>query len=774
MSSNACDTFLAKWAEFNENTDMDPTDIVWSEFWRSPTYGLARVGKFGPATTAQQLASNINRFFAEDQYGEELTAEETDFIWNLYQRVNAPVPDDLYITCNLLNHIVNTPTDQLNSIDWSIFDGEGSVSNSDDESGDYAPVATATFPPSTFPAPNTFGGVPPSQQVLQPFPNAQSSLTAPASNFNPRAFNPLMPGLGVTTPMQPQVPGGLLQGGPAQAVNFGGFLQPTATAATSNQPSHDLPYVTTVVKGLKTSDKSRLLMINIDDDGAGNKIQIGIFITAGEVPATVINTTFGTDDYSFKDKDQKSQIHEQNKKTIAAHEGLMPSNLSNGVDEKGVCAQLIRGFSAVSAGTRDQDCKPDSNRPRSVKRDGAAAGPSAFGIATGFPTQPGLGQIPMGQTQFPAQPTSGGFGSQPTSGGFGTPPTSGGFAGGAILEVAPPGTRTIQVPDFDKPGTFREAYQIPGGPHPIAVGKKVGKNPGTWYWFQLPSGVVVKSEQRYLGLLDDKSMTKKHGDLQLIRVNEILRMMQGQYGPTFNQVAGAPTGTGAMSGPKSGGRGKAATSGGGLPAGFQPAGTTFQMGAVAVAPAGGFGQVAAPQPMGSVFPAQATAPQAAFGQPAPPAGFQPSTVPAGFGPATTPAVPAVGTMPTLLQNQLAPPPAPTAQGLFGGQAVAQATPAPTIPSQQPAAQQLFAFGAPAQPAVAQVVAPQATADLTRLFQAPPAQFPAAQAPQPAAAAPQQNPATNPLLKAMLQSQQQTAPIPSGLFGQQSGGSLSKP
>lgn len=678
---------MAKWAEFNENTEMDPNDIVWSEFWQSPSFGLARVGKFGPATTAQQLAANINRFFAEEQYDETLTPEETDFIWNLYLRFKTPVPGDILITCNVLNHIVNTPADQLNNINWNLFDG--SLSGSDDESTDedeFVPAQPA-----------------PSQQLLQPFPQQPATpvLSAPATGFSLVGVSSLMPGASLTTPLQapptaaqqftpatvglfqPQapVPGGLLQSGFGQA-----FAAQPASTPLAEVAVHDLPYVTTVIKGLKSSDKSRLLMINIDDDGTGNKMQVGIFITAGEMPTSMINTTFSTDDYSFKDKDQKSQIHEQNKASIAGAKGLIPFNLSNGVEPTGVCAQLIRGFSVVSEGKMDQDCKPDTNKAKSIKRDGAAAiaGPSAFGMATGFPTQPGLGQAVAGQSQF---------GFQPTSGGFATPPTSGGFAA-AAPEVAPPGTRSIQVPDFDKVGVFREAYQIPGGPHPIAVGKKIGVSPGTWYWYQLPSGAIVKSEKKYLGLLDDKSMNKKHGEKQLVRVQEVVRMMQGQYGPNFTQVAGAPASTGAVAA-KSSGRGKGKTktppvsgggggflNAGGLPAGFQP--------------------------MGSVMPVQASpfAPQPSpFGQP--PA---PTSLPPGFQAMGSPDLPATGTTPGVLQQPAATTPLPL----------------------------MAFFGAP-QPVATMTPAPQAVA-----------------------ASPQ---AANPLFAAMIQNQQQAAPIPSGLFGQ---------
>ena len=807
MASNGCDAFMAKWAEFNENTEMDPNDIVWTELWQSPSFGLARLGKFGPAASAQQLAANINRFFAENQYAAELTPEESDFIWNLYLRAATPVPADILITCNVLSHIVNTPVDQLTTINWAMFDGGSGGEDSDDDA-DSNDESNDDFVQPAFPA-TTF---PPSQQLLQPFRQAAPTpaLTAAAVSFNPTGTSSLMPGASFTTPLQspatsaqqapvaalfqpqPAVPGGLLQGA---------FGQPApspfaATQTTAPAAMHDLPYVTTVIKGLKSSDKSRLLLINIDDDGTGNKLQIGVFITAGEMPTSVVNTTFSTEDYSFKDKDQKSQIHEQNKRSIAAASGLIPFNLSNGTDDKGVCAQLIRGFSVVSEGKMDQDCKPDTNRPRSVKRDAgvATAGPTAFGMATGMPTQPGFGQSVAGPSQF---------GSQPTSGGFATTPTFGGFAAVATPEIAPPGTRAVQVPDFDKAGTFREAYQIPGGPHPIAVGKKVGVSPGTWFWYQLPNGAVVKSEKRYLGLLDEKSMTKKHGDKQVIRVNEILRMMQGQYGPTFNQVTGPPTSTGPAP-PKSSGRGKGKgktttpPTSGGLPPGFQPMGSVVQMQATAAPPGGfgqmatqvGFGQAAAPAPagntwlefssgrraelkrnqpdlagaditkilsqewaaqkaavatvqpaagfqsMGSLFPAQAVAsPQMGFQAAAP--------LPAGFGQA----MPVMGSTPGVLQQQLAP---PASQPLFSMATFGAPQPTTLVAQTTPVAQALFGGQA--------VVAQQPPAS-------PMAFFGAAQ-PAPVAFAPpvaQPQPATNPLFAAMMQSQQQTGPLPTGLF-----------
>jgi hypothetical protein len=743
--SNACESFLTKWSEFNENTEMDPTDIVWSEFLRSDNYGLLRVERnYGAANSAQQLAANMNKFFAEDNYPEELTPEEADFVWNLYQRKNIQVPDDILITCNVLNTIVTTPADQVGTINWDMFDAVPSGSEDEDEEdrpfgsdeGDEGFNGRQNQPARTpFPAPSgQFQNV--GFQAAPAFPQIQPAT--PAITFNPGATNPLAPAPSVTTPLaapptavalqQPRTPGGLLNGGGFQA-----GLQPqttTSQVASTPEPAigHDLPYVTTVVKGLKPAGTSRLLLLQVDDDGSGNSLQIAVFITAGAVPATAINTTFSTDDYDFRDKAQKSHIHEQNKRVITAAPGLIPYNLSNGVDDKGVCAQIINGYKLNSVGSTKQNCPEGANRPKAVKMPNQSStgisqptsgGRTVFGQPVDMPTQPGLGQVPAGQVMF---------GAQPPSGGFTTPPTSGGS--GLGLTVAPQGTRAITVPDFDKPGQFREAYQIPGGPHPIAVGKKVGQKPGTWYWYQLPNGSVVKSEQKYLGLLD-KGITTKHGEKQLKRVEEILQAMRGNYGANFNQVNGAPVATGAVP-QKSSGRGKAATSGKGKAApaigGFVSTQSQLPAG---FGPAAGFSQQSTgfqTTPVANVFRVQATA--------IPPVqtGFQPST---GFQAALPPPI---GSTPGLLQAPLpnfqAPPAAfgaqaPQPSGLFGGfqPTLAQRADALATPLQPPAAQQMNQ----GQQATNQQVGGN------------------------------QRPEDNPLF-ALLQNQSQTNTIPTGLFG----------
>lgn len=748
--SNACESFMAKWAEFNENTEMDPTDIVWSEFLRSDNYGLLRIEQnYGAANSAQQLTANINRFFAEDNYNEELTPEEADFVWNLYQRRNVVVPEDILISCNVLNTIVNTPADQVGSIDWAMFDFVGSDSEEDEEDRPFGsdesdegfnpqPARTPFPAPSTlsrpavaqppFPSTNTFPTATSTFPVAGNQPQAigfqTASFPTPAASaigFNPGATNPLAPAQSVTTPLLAppsafqQAPGSLL-GGSLQSQAQANTLQATAEPPTG----HDLPYVTTVIKGLKPSETSRLLMLQVDDDGSGNSLQIAVFITAGVVPTSAVNTTFSTDEYDFRDKAQKSQIHEHNKRVIAAATSLIPYSLSNGVDEKGVCAQVINGYKLESVGSTKQNCPEGANRARAVRmpnqpsttisgitQQPTSAGRGIFGQTIPMPTQPGLGQVPAGQITFGAQPPSGGFVTQntgQTSGGFTTPPTSGDKTG---LTVAPQGTRAITVPDFDKPGQFQEAYQIPGGPHPIAVGKKVGQNPGTWYWYQLPNGSVIKSEQKYLGLLD-KGFTTKHGDKQVRRVEEILAMMRGQYGQNFNQVNTAPVATGIVPqkssgrGKAAGGKGKTAPSVGGfvatqgqLPPGFGPS---------APQQTTGF-QSTTNNP--NVVRAQATAiPPVQTGfqpsgfQSAPSTGFQATAtasnatgqLPAGFQAALPPPI---GTTPGLLQTPLPnfqtiqAPPAPT-PSLFGGfqqQNLVQRADAATTPLQPPQNQQ---------------------------------------------------------------------------------------
>ena len=332
---------------------------------------------------------------------------------------------------------------------------------------------------------------------------------------------------------------------PAQTNVLGGPA-PADVVPVATGP--DLPYVTISIKGLKPSEESRVIAarLNLDD---GSFIQFEMFVTAGNIPSHVTHTKFGGDEKDSADNKQKSSIHARNA-ILLSQSNTMPLKLSDGMTDTGVCAQKLLGFKAEQVIKKDLQCNPDSNRPRSIRRGEqqtlfAPQQTEGFGGQVGFGGGGGIfGNFAGGQ--------------QPSAGG------QGGFGGGLVAptvfapmqQVAedprPPGTQEIKVPKFEKLSEITVGYKVPGGPYPISVGKgPSGK--GTYYWYQLPGGQVVKSEKKYLGLGDSSHWSAKHGSKQDQTVNQIKAMFVNAYGPNYAESREQPVSLyGAVSGKKSG------------------------------------------------------------------------------------------------------------------------------------------------------------------------------------------------------------------------------
>jgi hypothetical protein len=334
---------------------------------------------------------------------------------------------------------------------------------------------------------------------------------------------------------------------------------PTATIAPPPQPQfqqpvqqpvvgEDLPYVTVNVKGLKPSNESKILMCQflLPD---GERITVSLFVTAGNVPSSIVHTQFQSEGRSEADRNQKHLIHMHNAKNLKA-ENEKPNGspmlpvLSNGISETGVCAQKVYGVKGETIEVKlgDFKCDPDSNRARSMVS--AAAAPTSGGFTT-FPA--GAAVQPM-QT-VPAGPP----------GGFTVAPGQKQF-NEEVIGPEPPGTVQHMVLNFDpvtgNKDAWKPAWQIPGGPRPIAVGSG-------WYWFQFPDGRVLKSRNRYVGLGDTTLFNARHGAKQLEKIADIQKYMVKTYGPNFAQVSGPAATTGAAP-PVSSGRRKAGAKAGTL------------------------------------------------------------------------------------------------------------------------------------------------------------------------------------------------------------------
>lgn len=610
---SVCELLLSNLAEHYDAFGIDPLDLNWIDFINNEEYGLLAI--MGSSTTGyppklsgpDEVLRNVNGNFDTAQYEAQIGQQEADFLFALYQRSGADVPDDILITCELLDKIVQTPIDQLANIDYSSFGGEENESESE---GEATPSAGLGGFGGGFAAGGLGGGL--------------GSLGGMGGGL-PAATQP-MPAAGGSSLVSNLLTGGLGGGGlGAMAAQAGAPMQPTTFPATTPafpttqqqqfptaQPMNpavassgkDLPYIVVSVKGIKPSQESRVLAFKLTE-ADGNVIRVSLFLTAGQVPSDFVETKFDSSEFDKSDNEQKSAIHNQNRRRIMA-EQMMPMRLSNGIAEDGVCAQRVQGFELVEKINQTlPDCAPDSNRPKSVRGavfESPKSGPFGTSLAYATPA--------AGGTTFT------GFGGQPvaTGGvGLGALSTMGGIAGPAtVAETEPAGTIQIQVPDFDNiNGPMKIAYKIPGGPTPVAVSKD-------WYWFELPTGEIVKSRKKYLGLGDKEWWSTRHsaGQKELFPA---LRMRMGQlYGPNYKMVSGAATKTSSGPPPKStSGRRKAGATLAPIP-GFTGIG------------GGGFGMGTMGPIGGSQMPAVGTQPPTLQAGAQPPT-FQPAAQPSMFG-----------------------------------------------------------------------------------------------------------------------------------------------
>jgi len=642
---SVCDQLLSNLAENYDAFGVDPAEMGWDDFVRQEEYGILALMSSPTSGYPPKLSSpaevlrNVNSNFDASEYEAQIGEQEAQFLFALYQRSSAVVPEGIPISCELLNKIVQTAPDQIANIDWSSFE-EGNESE-ESEGGEAPSQFTAPSFGGGFGA--TAGGLPPVQPSQNPS-GTFAGLGALLGGLNTGAPTPAFgaqPNFGTpsgqlppATSVAPSIMGGFpaqtgqpapMGGFPAPSGGFGGFPPLTGQGVPSNPAAassgKDLPYITVSVRGLKPSNESRVLAFKLTE-ADGNVVRVSLFITAGQVPTDFVETKFSSDEFDKSDNEQKSVIHNQNRRNVMK-EQVMPMRLSNGLAEDGVCAQRVQGFELVEKINQAlPGCAPDSNRPKSVRVPGAPmetpkSGPFGTNINTAAP---------------PGGVVFSGFGGQPATGvgGFGQLTSGGTTATTMAPEVEPAGTIQIQVPNFDSlDGPMKIGYKIPGGPTPVAVSSD-------WYWYELPNGDIVKSKKKYLGMADKEWWNARHGPNQKEKFPTIRHRMAQMYGATYKDVQGTPTKTSSGPPPKStSGRRKPATT---------------------IAPIPGFGGFT------GGFPAAAPA----FG------GTQ---------------MPAVGTQPPTLQASAQPP-------IFGGN---QPVPQQTFPSfapQQPQGTNLFGQAQP--------------------------------------------------------------------------------
>lgn len=529
MDPAACQSVLAKLKAIYQVPAGQ--ELSWGQLVNSlePNMNTAELFVEGVTVTAGNMGLGV------------LSDAEKAILRGIHGRRFLDIPDAFQITCVSIPAILEQPeSSPPGSDDEASSDEEGS----DEESGEtVAPATTAPapslLPPSTtlpapmgggfvLPPPTLGGGGGGGAFVLPTFGSQVPPLLAPAP-----------------TPA-PTLPAPTLGGG-------GGLVLPGPTQPAPLPDGADLPYVTVWVKGLKPREESRVVVFNLTEPD-GNVIKFHMFVTAGNVPEMFARTFFQNENYDAANNPQMAAIHAQNNKTIKDSGNNTPVNLSDGVRPDGICAQKLQGYVAELKMEKPRECPAGSNnKPKSNRAIQAPAGttlPAGFTLG-GQPSQP----LPL----FGTQPTV----PAPVSGGTAVPsaPTSGPLASRGLpldpvtgqIVPPPPGTQMVKIVNFDKPDGNQangiDAYWIPGGARPIAL-TTTGQS--RWTWYALPTGEIVRSLERTLGLNQGDKMTRsKLGVNQEQKLAQVKAIITAWYGPNYYQpfgVAGAvapgQTGTG--------------------------------------------------------------------------------------------------------------------------------------------------------------------------------------------------------------------------------------
>jgi len=353
-------------------------------------------------------------------------------------------------------------------------------------------------------------------------------------------------------------------------------------------PKVELPYATVVVRGLKPSDKSRVVVFRISDEDLGD-LSFELFLTAGDIPTEIVETVFGPNTHGKEYNPQKSVIHNQNKTSIRDPSSKMiPRGLSNGVEPMGVLAERFKVFVA----------KPNKNAEGELERD--AKGALVYGVQSSgkdIAVEAGKNRVystPIQQQQFQAT----GFQQTGALGGLGgldnlTSMSNEGFEGlmtgvgqgpgGNQLTVLGSGLGGLTIPNGPTQTTtfypataakktsstkktnsvprpidanaipagsvemeildltsgqvsVNRAYQVPGGPRPIAFDAK-GKYP---YWFAAPGPSYMKVDTPFMRAGDKHD--KRVGGTQAKGALAAFQASERKYGPIQPMQAGATSG----------------------------------------------------------------------------------------------------------------------------------------------------------------------------------------------------------------------------------------
>jgi hypothetical protein len=574
----ACRSFLTKWQAAFEDAGFDAEDTTWEDLMGNQTYGVATLvaansgGRINP--TIEVVTAAINAIFRSRDYQEVLDPNEAYFLIALFQRLGVAIPDGVPISCENLSLIASTPVEQLPAVISGLEQGNDSDSDSEGDeassssgspagiialppptggfqpTGTYAPPAAvnpftipsgvgaasrpfATPGGSAFPTPATQPPAPgtfvfPGGTQLPP-PGTMPPSVAPAGQFPPLGQQPTgqlpppsfpAPG-GSLFPPAGQQPAGQLPP-PSFAAPGSSLFPPAGQQQQTQQPPKELSYTTIAVRGLRNTAESKLLLVKIPyPENPSDFITVEIFMTAGPAPKVVTITKFADDDHSTAANQQKSVIHSQNAKTILGS-NVMPTELSNGASDKGVCAQRIELYMA-SPMVKDPEsgqempfpipnsgCKPESGKVMSISQ-----------IASG-------GFLPS----VTGAPTSGG---QP---GFQPPPGQQSVVEAAQDEPIPANAVRVQIWTFaDNPQLqpLLSTYQLPTGPRLLAHG-------AGWYWFDLPGGQIGRTKTKFPGPAE--KFNKAPGANQKAIFNQIRMLAAAKFGPGYATIQ--PGGTTAV------------------------------------------------------------------------------------------------------------------------------------------------------------------------------------------------------------------------------------
>jgi|SRR5579885_924871 len=285
----------------------------------------------------------------------------------------------------------------------------------------------------------------------------------------------------------------------------------------------ELPYVVMSIRGLQPSDKSKIVIIQVRDAEVGN-FDIDLFISSGQVPTKVVHTAFGPttgEQYG----QQKATIQRQNEEQVL-RANIIPAKLSDGTNPQGVCAQLGKAFDLKdSINLPLPPCDPTQNKAlisaQQVSVPPGLTGATFGTLQTNRPTQPAQ----------PAQPFLP-IGQIASGGGLPSGNVSGTVIFPSAAQVAP-GAVPIQVVDFTTGNILpNPMYQLPGGPRPIAFGEK-------WYWYLLPDGTIIKSDQSSLPAgFQRKARDTPTGANQKPKAERARAISLAKYGPVTGVIDG--------------------------------------------------------------------------------------------------------------------------------------------------------------------------------------------------------------------------------------------